>query len=56
MVDVKGMVQIALGAPQVPVGCADTWTAWERGSSKPVVDAVDVSFLLLSFAFSSNHL
>lgn len=26
--DVKGMVQVALKSPQVPVGTADTWTSW----------------------------
>jgi len=40
--DVKGMVHIALGAPEVPIGVADTWTAWEEGATEPVVDAVDV--------------
>ncbi|KAL7272921.1 hypothetical protein RUND412_004255 [Rhizina undulata] len=40
--DVKGMVQTALGAPNVPVGCADTWTTWVDGANKAVIDAVDV--------------
>jgi len=40
--DVKGMVQIALKAPQVPVGSADTWTSWVDGGNKAVIDACDV--------------
>jgi len=40
--DVKGMVQVALGAPQVPVGTADTWTSWVDGANKPVITASDV--------------
>lgn len=41
--DVKGMVQISLGAPSVPVGCADTWTMWVHPNSTEVREAVDVS-------------
>ena len=40
--DVKGMVQIAYKATNVPVGCADTWTAWVDGANKPVITASDV--------------
>ncbi|KAI5804150.1 glycoside hydrolase superfamily [Peziza echinospora] len=40
--DVKGMVQIAYKAPNVPVGTADTWTAWVEGNTAPVTQAVDV--------------
>lgn len=41
--DVKGMVQIALNAPHVAVGTADTWTSWENGNDNHAVfDAVDV--------------
>lgn len=41
--DVKGMVQLSLGAPSVPVGCADTWTMWVHPNSTEVREAVDVS-------------
>jgi len=44
--DVKGMVQIALKAPKIPIGCADTWTSWEKGVNQPVIDAVD--FVLMN--------
>jgi len=40
--DVKGMVQSALGARNVPVGTADTWTSWVRGDVKDVIKACDV--------------
>lgn len=40
--DVKGMVQISLGASSVPVGCADTWTMWVHPNSTAVREAVDV--------------
>lgn len=41
--DVKGMVHVALKAPNVPVGTADTWTSWvDVASNKPVIDACDV--------------
>lgn len=43
--DVKGMVQIALGGPNVPVGTSDTWTAWENSNSDPVVDASDFIYM-----------
>lgn len=41
--DVKGMVQIAYKLPNIPVGTADTWTAWELPENAPVREAVDVS-------------
>lgn len=40
--DVKGMVQIAYHATNVPVGCADTWTAWVDGANRPVITASDI--------------
>jgi len=40
--DVKGMVQVALRSPKVPVGTADTWTAWVDPANKVVVQASDV--------------
>lgn len=40
--DVKGMVQLSLGAPNAPVGCADTWTSWVDGANAPVIAASDV--------------
>ena len=40
--DIKGMVQNAFGAVNVPVGTADTWTAWVEGDTRPVIEAVDV--------------
>ncbi|KAF8251007.1 glycoside hydrolase [Wilcoxina mikolae CBS 423.85] len=40
--DVKGMVQVALKAPNVPVGTADTWTSWVDPANKEVIDACDV--------------
>jgi len=43
--DVKGMVQIALKAPSIPVGCADTWTSWEKGVNQPVINAIDYALM-----------
>lgn len=43
--DVKGMVQIALKAPTIPVGCADTWTSWEKGVNQPVINAIDYALM-----------
>jgi len=40
--DVKGMVQGSLGAPNVPVGTADTWTSWVDGQYAQVITACDV--------------
>jgi len=40
--DVKGMVQIAYKASNVPVGTADTWTSWVDGRNKLVIKACDV--------------
>jgi len=40
--DVKGMVQIALKSPNVPVGTADTWTSWVDPANKVVATACDV--------------
>lgn len=36
------MVQVALRSPKVPVGTADTWTAWVDPANKVVVQASDV--------------
>lgn len=42
--DVKGMVQLAYGAPNVFVGTADTWTSWVNGSNARVIEASDVCY------------
>lgn len=44
--DVKGMVQGAYGAKDVPVGSADTWTSWVDPANEQVVDACDVCALI----------
>ena len=51
--DVKGMVQIAYGATNVPVGTADTWTSWVDGNNKIVIEASDVA-LMNAFPVSST--
>lgn len=40
--DVKGMVQIALNEPTIPVGSADTWTSWVDPANKDAITACDV--------------
>jgi len=47
--DIKGMVQIAAKV-QVPVGSADTWSAWDDPANTPVINACDV-ILMNSFPY-----
>jgi len=42
ILDVKGMIQVSLKLPNIPVGTADTWTSWVDETNVAVISACDV--------------